>query len=750
MHSSIPFPGKYERLLASLSEPLHATSLRQPGRVARPGKEATLDRGYRLEISGFDGEPHLPALVEDLTEFLHGAMELCPTPQGFPIRLVQGCVGEAPPEAAEAHRLKITPEGGELTAETLDGLRRAVFRLEDEMQLRRAPILPLGEATHWTRLRTRISRNPLAPYRWLSGWELESDWECYPDAYLNRIAHAGVNALWVPGLFRNLIASPILPELGPENHRLERLRSLVARAARYGIQIYLFCIEPRALPEGHPVLRLYPELIGAGRSLCVMHPKVREYLWDASRALSREVPGLGGVINIFCGERFSNCWTSGTPVPECPRCREHPAAQVHATVLNTMLSGLKAGNPDARLLAWAYMMASSTESLPIAPMLEVIEAADPGVIWVGNFEHGGTKMACGREVQVHEYSLSCQGPAENFRLLAQAAREMGREVYAKLQMGNSYELSSLPWVTAPGIAAEKITTSQALGATGAMLGWIVGGVPGPMLQIAGVAAFHPEGSNVELMTRTAAVTWGEVAASLVVEAWGHFAEAWKAYPFHNAILYWGPITRAPAYPLYLQQEDRLAKPYNWGLDRQRRRQPYENDPHRWLGGYGVEEVTTAFRGMATQWERGLEKLRQAVEQTIPTRETRQEWHIATATRCQLLSTANLYEFNALRLRLKAGEDAVLERMRAIAIEERASTTAMQALMREEPWIGYQSEIFDYSYSLPMLKEKERHLLQTIHLLEEWARSGVDRSVLEKTVAELEDARPDDFPDEWGD
>src|SRR5690606_25821321 len=123
---------------------------------------------------------------------------------------------------------------------------------------------------------------------------------------------------------------------------------------------------------------------------------------------------------------------------------------------------------------------------------------------------------------------------------------------------------------------DKITTSLQLGVTGALLGWVIGGLPGPMLKAAGEAAFQSAPDRLQLLHRVAAIHWGESHAPAIVEAWEHFATAWQAYPFHNALLYWGPITRAPAYPLYLEQESRLATPYNWGLDRQRHRQPFEN------------------------------------------------------------------------------------------------------------------------------------------------------------------------------
>jgi hypothetical protein len=67
----------------------------------------------------------------------------------------------------------------------------------------------------------------------------------YPGEYLKRLSHYGINGLWIPGLLRNLVASKVIPEVGPREHRLDKLKAIVAKAARYGIRIYFFCMEPR-------------------------------------------------------------------------------------------------------------------------------------------------------------------------------------------------------------------------------------------------------------------------------------------------------------------------------------------------------------------------------------------------------------------------------------------------------------------------------------------------------------------------
>lgn len=690
-----------------LAEPLHDRCRRNPARQAKEGVEVSLARGWRLEAGDFEAMPHADGIFEDFRRFQSVVMEAPEADGGFSIVCKRGSIAGVPNGAVEAHSVTVTSEGCEVVASDEHGLRRAIFRLEEEMQLRRAPVLPLGKQARWTNLRTRITRCPVAPYRWLSGWELDDENDYYPDEYLNRLAHYGINGLWVPGLLRNLVASRTIPELGPPQHRLERLKALVDKAARHGIGMHLFVIEPRCLPPGHPAGLAHPEIVGAGNALCASVPLVLDYVREVTEALFREVPGLAGLINIFCGERVTNCWINPEYVQGCPRCRERSRAEVQGEVLDAFVEGIRAAGSSAEFIGWTYLMAKTTEALPIAPMVEVMNASSPEVIWLGNFEHGTKKQIFGREVTVNEYSMTCMGPSPFFSDLAVAARKADRRIYAKFQMGTTFEMSSVPYIPAPPIAYRKVSEAVSLGVTGSLISWIIGGFPGPMLPAVGEAAFEPRLPEDDFLLRQAAISWGENAASEVAAAWKIFAEAWQWYPVHNSILLWGPVTRAPAYQLHLEQELRLAKPYNWGLNRTREPQPFEDGVERWLGFpgrpfYSVEEVTSAFRAIAEAWSQGLQHLTRALEIRGAEPELQRQMAVASAIRLQCLATANVYEFYDQRDRLKGAapalHPAILQRLIEVADDELSNAREMKKWIAVEPAIGFQSEIYDFSYS----------------------------------------------------
>lgn len=758
MHPKIVYPGAMAPVIDAMHRPRHQGVQRNPDRQARPGQELSLADGYRFDVAGHTDHQHLEVLLQDTRDLFQRVMGLTEGGAGRPIRLVRGPVGEASDPASEAHRIRVTPEGVELTAPGLAGLRRAVYWLQDEMLIRRAPVLPLCDATRAAQLTPRIIRNPIAPYRWLSGWELTDPHDHYPDAYLAYLAHAGINGLWVPGLFRHLMASRTIPGLGPTEHRLDKLKDLVKRAGRYGVGIHFFCMEPRAVPYTHPALAAHPQLAGAkspiGQLLCGSEPMVLDYVREMTATLFTEVPDLAGVIDIYCGERPTTCAWREEDAAQCPRCAAEGQPKALARLLSAFVEGIRAAGSEADFMAWSYFVGRNRETAPIAPLLKIIEHSHPDVIFLGNFEHGASKESCGKTTVMHEYAMSCVGPSPDFVDLANAALKGDRRVYAKLQIGTSYELSSVPYLPIPGIVHDKIKRAEQTGATGSMMTWIPGGFPSPTLRAAGLAAFTAEDDRPGFLQRLAAIEWGENAADDVVAAWQIFAEAWQRYPFDIQVLYWGPITRAPAYQLHLEREDQLAKPYNFGFTRKREPQPWEDQIDRWVGPHTVEEICSTFRAMAEQWQSGLQRLEVARTRAADEPAFDRQLAVAAACRLHFLAAANVYEFYDRRNRLLEADPAeqtrLLERLRQVVLDEIEVCRAMLGLIDREPAIGFESEIFDFSYSSSLVQEKLLQLQDLLPTLEQWIERGPDRAVLERTVDQAEWTRPDRDPDRWGD
>ena len=716
---------RLEEIFRDLSAPLHSRLRRDRSRKAVVGKEADASRGYSLDIGDPRAAGQLEASTADFHRFMSVSMAVHSRPGGYAIGARIAAPEGCPAGAPEAFHLRVADAGSEITAGDAEGIRRALIYLQDEMLAQGGPILPLGQVSRWAVVEERITHSPVAPYRWLSGWELEQDREYYPDEYLNKLAHCGMNGIWVAGLLSRMMASKTLPELGPASHRLEKLKRLTARAGRYGIKVYLFCIEPRALPRDHPVLARHPEIRGAqDRCLCVSTPLVQEYIREVMRELFTEVPELAGVINIFQGERQTTCWWNQTWAQSCPRCRNRSQGEVLVDDLNSFMEGIRQASATAKLVAWGYSAAGVTSFLP---------NLHREVIWMGNFEHGGEKIVHGKRVRVNEYSLSSTPPSETFKSDAREMIEGGLSVYAKLQIGNTYELPTIPYIPVPQIVYDKLGAVRELRVKGAMLSWIIGGFPSPMLKVAGEASFAPLRSREEVMTRTAAEYWGPREADRVAGAWDQLSRAFQMYPCYVPAFYYGPIARSPSYKLHLEREEETAQPYNWGITRNRVKQPYEDKIARWLGVFTAEEMIASFREMGAEWTKGLRTLADCLRRDLNIPSLQKQYAVAAAARLQFNSMANVLEFYTLRDRLlnadAAGRRQLIRRMRAVTEDDIAIAEEMRRYVALDCMIGWQSEIYDYSYSEPLLKDKIRNDRETLKTLTRWEKNGVESEVL---------------------
>src|SRR5690606_3336487 len=124
----------------------------------------------------------------------------------------------------------------------------------------------------------------------------------YPDGLLQRCARVGINGVWLHVVLRDLApGGETFPEFGSGHQvRLANLRALVDRAAKFGIGVYLYLNEPRAMPESF--FKNRPDLAGVRSeglvALCTSQPAVREWMTNAMAYVFSNVPRLAGVFTI--------------------------------------------------------------------------------------------------------------------------------------------------------------------------------------------------------------------------------------------------------------------------------------------------------------------------------------------------------------------------------------------------------------------------------------------------------------------
>ena len=687
-----------------LSAPLHTESI-----VDR--ERSVLDDEVNLNSFSIELEsrstPALETALCDFREFLKNCMELEEKQKNayhFIIKL------DGSSDALESFSIEVKEKECIISASAVQGIRRALVYLEDEMSIRRFPALALGKISRKPAVKTRISRSPFATYRFGTGWELDKKDDAYPEEYLNRLAHCGINGIWVAGILRELVHSTVLPEMTPEESRLDLLTKLVEKAALYGIKVYFFCIEPRIQDDRDLVFKTHPEIRGAkwgnyGRTLCTSHPLVLKYIEDVTAELFRKAPGLGGMINLFRGERTTACCSPTPPtsgrgsrpadyVKACPLCAERKMEDIYCDELDAFHKGMRSVSPNAELIAWNY----GHNQMELNQ--KILKKLNPEIKFLDTFEHDGKKDICGKTRTIDEYAISYVGPSEPFKILQECSEKNKKQLYAKMQLGATYEAASMPYVPVPASPYRKFHHLCKSGIKGVMQSWIIGGFPSIMHKAAGEAAFLPMLGENEFIKRLAAIEWGEKYCVQITEAWTYFFKAYELYPFSCPVFYFGPITRSPAYHLYLEPQGTNAKPYNWGIQRYRELQPYEDNLEKWLGCFTPDEIINSFRTMSVEWEKGLSILRNIAKNFNASSVQTKELAVAEAINIQFLSCANVIEFYKLRDYTKS-----YHKLEEIAKDDIRLAEKMKKFIKIDSSIGYQAEMQYYSFSEKLIDEK---------------------------------------------
>jgi hypothetical protein len=494
----------------------------------------------------------------------------------------------------------------------------------------------------------------------------------YPAGLLARLAASGVNGVWLQGVLSKLAPFPWQPDVsaGYET-RLANLRRIVARAKRYGIRVYLYLNEPRAMPlaffERHPELKGVTE--GDYATLCTSLPEVRESLAAAVETISRAVPDLGGYFTITASENLTNCW-SHFGGAACPRCSKRSGAEVVAEVNATIMDGIRRSGTRQRLIAWDWGWPDDWVEPAVAGLPQ--EAAYMSVSeWGLPIRRGGV------ETTVGEYSLSAVGPGPRAKRNWGIARKRGLQTFAKMQAACTWELSAVPYIPAVRLTAEHAVNLRAAGLSGVMLGWTLGGYPSPNLDV--VRHVFAGCDAAEALRLAASCRFGDRSASAVVSAWNVMSDAFTEFPFHIGVVYTAPLQMGPANLLYGAPTGYHATMS--GI-------PYD-DLASWRAVYPPDAFSDQLRRVAKGFAAGAELLREAaVRADVQHRSALEsEARIAEACSAHFRSVAAQSEFVNLR---DGSQPDRLERMRALLREEIGTAARMHTLQMADSRLGFEA------------------------------------------------------------
>ncbi len=211
---------------------------------------------------------------------------------------------------ADEYAVSVEDNRIQISASEKEQVRRALISLQDDVVIG-GGYLKKGVVNRKEMLESRISRCFFSPINRppKNIEELSCDSDFYPDEYLNKLMHDGINAIWITSSFASLIKSSYITEFGEGSEkRIERLNKTIKKCARYGIKVYLFLIEPISLYEDSvrrefpDLYKKYPQVKGnstAGpAAFCTFTEFGENYLKEAVKNLFLSAKDLGGIISI--------------------------------------------------------------------------------------------------------------------------------------------------------------------------------------------------------------------------------------------------------------------------------------------------------------------------------------------------------------------------------------------------------------------------------------------------------------------
>jgi hypothetical protein len=309
--------------------------------------------------------------------------------------------------------------------------------------------------------------------------------------------------------------------------------------------------------------------------------------------------------------------------------------------------------------------------------------------WGMPIQRGGVQTAIG------EYSISTVGPGERARRRWEQARARGLRTVAKVQCGNTWELSAVPYIPAVANVARHAANLRHLGVNGLMLGWTLGGYPSPNLEVvAELGAAPAEGVAADpdrAMARVAERRFGKALARPVVQAWQQYSEAFSEFPFHGSLVYSAPMQVGPANPLWAEPTGYRASMVGF---------PYD-DLDAWRAVYPPEVFIGQFEKVAAGFEHAHANLAAALHtcrrQLSAAHKTAalQELSVGEAAAIHFRSTANQARFISARPRLKeaksseAVESACAELERLLQAEI-ALARRLHAIQTRDSRIGFEA------------------------------------------------------------
>jgi hypothetical protein len=633
-----------------------------------------------------------------------------------------------------SYRLKVSDEQVIVCGFDERGTGQGSYYLEDLMNLREAPLLK----------RQDTCRKPLFSPRMVhSGWGLEE----YPNEHLNAIAHAGMDSILV--FTKDVNTTPA---------GFVDFNQLIERASQFGLDVYAYSyIRNYYHPQDANAKGYYESTYGA--------------LFDAS-------PGLKGVILVgeSCGFPSKDPRTTGelraavasqstgkyeklqtvkqedpfsaqsagalsNSDPERPNpgwwpCTDYPE------LLTMIRDTVHRRKPDADIVFWTYNWGWAPEKDRVALIGNLPER----ITLMATFEMFERFRKDGITNYCVDYTITFEGPGNYFASEAAAAKARGIKLYTMSNTGGlTWDIGDIPYVPVPyqwnRRHQEIHKARQNWGLSGLMESHHYGWWPSFVSELAKWSFWGPQESMEKTSRLIAERDYGTKAASLVLQAWEAWSEAFRDFvPAREDQS--GPGRIGPSYPLVFQSavkfptsEHAMNGSRIFGTNYQ---PPNNNRQSPGSIRYDIE--IRRLSGMAERWQEGIQCLQQALEH-MPQRKRRngeQLLGLGQFILCAVRTTIHAKRWWQLKISLYAEKSAaksllILDELERLAMEEVANVQSAIPWVEADSRLGWEPSM-EYVADAKHLRWKIRQVEHMIkHELKTYRNSILELTDLEGEV-----------------
>ena len=400
------------------------------------------------------------------------------------------------------------------------GLAQALYKLEFEMNVRKAPFLKKGNTDYSPLFSPRMVHSALGL-------------DVFPDGYLARLAHSGIDAI----IF---FIKDAIDACGGDRD----LNEICGRAADYGIGVYVYS---RIRSEAHPDDK-----------------NAEAFYEDRYGKIFKTCPSLSGVILVGESIMFpsKDPDTSGkieflTSPHEIPAAKPNPGwwpCEDYPKLVSLIKKIINKYSPDAETVFWTYNWGYAPEE----ERIKLIKSLPSDITLLTTFEMFEKFKIGNSDAYCADYTLSFPGPGKYFLSEAEAAFKRGIKLYSMSNTaGKTWDFGCVPFEPMPYQWIKRINalkdSAKKFNLCGLMECHTYGLYPSFISDIANLSFSMPDSDCEKILSKVLTARFGRDNVSVLKNALKQWSKAINFYTPTNEDQY-GAFRIGPAYPFNFQKK----------------------------------------------------------------------------------------------------------------------------------------------------------------------------------------------------